>query len=168
MPGSGNPEAKWLFLAEGPGKNEDEQGLPFVGKAGELLTELITESGWNREGVYITNVVKCRPPANRDPHPTEITACNQFLLRQIRSLKPVVITTLGKPAANLLLDCKDPLYKLRGKVVDFLGAKVVPTYHPSYIQRGNWGKLDVMRGDFGLALALLLERGIFPPTWSLD
>ena len=163
--GSGSSTAAWMFIGEGPGANEDKQGLPFVGKAGELLTQLVSESGWNRKMVYVANVVKCRPPGNRDPLPSEITACKPFLFRQIQVIKPVVITTLGKQAVNLLLDCKDPMYKLRGQVVDFMGAKVVPTYHPSYIQRGNWKMLPAMKRDFSLAMALLFERGIVPPSW---
>ena len=164
--GSGTSTAPWMFIGESPGQNEDLQGEPFVGRAGELLTELIAESGWNRESVFVTNVVKCRPPGNRDPHQEEIAACKPFLFRQIRSIRPVVITTLGKPAANLLLDCKEPLYKLRGNPINFLGTKVVPTYHPSYIQRGNWDKLDLMKEDFAQALLFLLARGIMPPAWE--
>lgn len=164
--GSGSPTTPWMVVGEAPGSKEDLQGKPFVGRAGELLTELITESGWNRESVFVTNVVKCRPPGNRDPHQVEIAACRPFLFRQIRSIQPVVITTLGKPAANLLLGCKEPMYKLRGKVTDFMGVKVIPTYHPSYIQRGSWDKLDLMKEDFAQALLLLFAEGIVPPNWK--
>ena len=155
-----------MFVGEGPGANEDEQGLPFVGRAGRLLNKLIEESGWNRDAVFVSNVVKCRPPNNRDPAPDEVEACKPFLFRQILSIKPVVITTLGKPAMNLLLDNRSPIGKMRGTVVEFMGAKVVPTYHPSFIQRGNWDKLDTMRQDFAVALSLLLMSKISPPAWT--
>lgn len=164
--GNGNPCADWLFIAEAPGKNEDKQGLPFVGKAGTLLNRLIKESGWDRESVFVLNVVKCRPPGNRDPAPDEIEACRPFLFRQIHAIQPKVITTLGKPAANLLLNTKQTMGRLRGTVVDFMGAKVIPTYHPSYIQRGNWKKLELMQDDFSLAVAYLLEEGIILPDWE--
>lgn len=156
--GAGNPEANWMFVGEGPGATEDEQGLPFVGKAGGLLTQLIKEAGFSREEVYIANVVKCRPPENRDPEKDEIEACRPYLWRQIELINPAVITTLGKPAANLLLNTKEAMGKLRGREIKHeLGPIVIPTYHPSYIQRGNWKALDLMRKDFALALTKIVE-----------
>lgn len=150
--GSGDPNADWMFVGEGPGENEDLQGLPFVGRSGELLTQLINESGWSREDVYISNIVKCRPPKNRDPQPDEIEACKPFLFRQIQIVQPKVIITLGKQASNLLLDNKEPMYKMRGNTYELYGAKVIPTYHPSYILRGNTKALEFMREDFARAL----------------
>lgn len=160
--GTGSPVASWMICGEAPGEQEDLIGAPFLGKAGSLLTDLLTESGWTREQVFITNIVKCRPPLNRNPLTDEIASCRPFLFRQIEIIKPIIITTLGKLATNLLLGNKGPLYNLRGNVIDFMGAKVVPTYHPSYIQRGNWDKLKIVKDDFSLVNALLMEQGILP------
>jgi DNA polymerase len=155
-----------MFVGEAPGANEDLQGLPFVGRSGQLLTQLLLDAGWSREAVYIANVIKCRPPGNRDPQPDEVAACKPFLFHQIETIKPKVITTLGRHAANLLLNCNDSMGRMRGRVIDFLGAKVVPTYHPSYILRGNHYALLDMRGDFSQATYLLFEEGIIPPEWA--
>ena len=157
--GNGTRKASWWFLVEGPGANEDEQGLPFVGRSGALLDKLIDESGWSRGSVYVTNIIKCRPPGNRDPSIDEIEACKPFLLRQIQLIQPLVITTLGKPAANMLLGNKTAIGRLRGQRFGVEGTTVVPTYHPSYILRGNNHALDLMREDFAVALALLMAAG---------
>ncbi len=133
--GVGNPRARLLFVGEGPGADEDSQGEPFVGAAGKILNRIISAMGLARGEVYICNVVKCRPPGNRDPEPDEIAACSPFLLRQIRSVAPEVIVTLGKPASHTLLGTKEAITKLRGKFRDFNGIPLMPTYHPSYLLR---------------------------------
>jgi len=124
-----------VFVGEGPGADEDERGEPFVGAAGQVLNRLITNMGLEREEVYICNVVKCRPPGNRDPEPDEVTACSPFLLRQLKSINPEVIVALGKPAAQTLLGTKEAISRLRGKFRDFHGTPLMPTYHPSFLLR---------------------------------
>lgn len=133
--GTGNPKARLVFVGEGPGADEDEKGEPFVGDAGRMLTRIITAMGIKREEVYICNVVKCRPPGNRNPESDEIGACTPFLLRQINSIKPEVIVALGKFAAQTLLETKEPISKLRGRFRNFHGIPLMPTYHPSYLLR---------------------------------
>jgi len=133
--GTGNPKARLVFVGEGPGADEDERGEPFVGAAGQVLNRLITNMGLKREEVYICNVVKCRPPGNRDPEPDEVTACSPFLLRQLKSINPEVIVALGKPAAQTLLGTKEAISRLRGKFRDFHGTPLMPTYHPSFLLR---------------------------------
>ncbi|MDD5286798.1 MAG: uracil-DNA glycosylase [Desulfuromonadaceae bacterium] len=135
--GVGNPHARLVFVGEGPGADEDEKGEPFVGRAGGVLNRLIVAMGLKREDVYICNIVKCRPPGNRDPEQDEVAACSPFLLRQLRSINPEVIVTLGKPASHTLLGCKEPISKLRGKFRDFHGIPLMPTYHPSYLLRSG-------------------------------
>jgi DNA polymerase len=135
--GVGNPKARLVFVGEGPGADEDEKGEPFVGRAGGVLNRLITAMGLTREQVYICNIVKCRPPGNRDPERDEVTACSPFLLRQLRSINPEVIVALGKPASHTLLECNDPISKLRGKFHNFHGIPLMPTYHPSYLLRSG-------------------------------
>jgi DNA polymerase len=135
--GVGNPKARLVFVGEGPGGDEDEKGEPFVGRAGGVLNRLIAAMGLKREDVYICNIVKCRPPGNRDPEQDEVAACSPFLLRQLRSINPEVIVALGKPASHTLLGCKDPISKLRGKFRDFHGIPLMPTYHPSYLLRSG-------------------------------
>lgn len=135
--GSGNPEADLVFVGEGPGADEDAQGLPFVGRAGKKLTEII-EKGMklNREkDTYICNIVKCRPPGNRDPEKEEIAACKPFLLRQLQAIQPKVIVALGKPAASTLLGRPVPITKERGTWHEFEGVKLMLTYHPAYLLR---------------------------------
>lgn len=131
--GVGNPHARLVFVGEGPGGDEDLQGEPFVGEAGRMLNRIITAMGLKREDVYICNVVKCRPPGNRDPEEDEIAACAPFLLRQIQTIKPDVIVALGKFAAQTLLGAKEPISRLRGKFRDFHGIPLMPTFHPSYL-----------------------------------
>jgi uracil-DNA glycosylase len=133
--GTGNPKARLVFVGEGPGADEDEKGEPFVGAAGQVLNRLIMNMGLKREEVYICNVVKCRPPGNRDPEPDEVTACSPFLLRQLKSINPEVIVALGKPAAQTLLGTKEAISRLRGKFRDFHGTPLMPTYHPSFLLR---------------------------------
>jgi uracil-DNA glycosylase len=133
--GVGNPQARLVFVGEGPGADEDEKGEPFVGDAGRMLNRIITAMGIKREDVYICNVVKCRPPGNRNPEADEIETCAPFLLRQINSVKPEAIVALGKFASQTLLETKEPISKLRGRFRDFHGIPLMPTYHPSYLLR---------------------------------
>ena len=141
--GSGSPEAELLFVGEGPGREEDLQGLPFVGRAGQLLTEIIKAIGMTREQVYIANVVKCRPPENRTPEPDEAQACSGFLYRQIAVLRPKVVVALGKPATERLLRSPVSISAVRGRVFDLFGAKLVPTFHPAYLLRSPAKKREV-------------------------
>ena len=134
--GEGNPEAKIMFVGEAPGEEEDKQGRPFVGLAGQLLTRLIESIGLKRSDVYIANVLKCRPPGNRNPQEDEIAACSPFLFKQIEIIKPKVICALGSFAAKVLLDQNLPISKIRGKVLkDKRGYLILPTYHPAYLLR---------------------------------
>ena len=133
--GVGNPKAELMFVGEGPGADEDVQGVPFVGRAGQLLTKMIEAMGFAREDVYIANVVKCRPPDNRNPEPDEIASCEPFLFRQIEAIRPRVIVALGSFAAKTLLRTQDPISRLRGRVFEYHGAQLVPTFHPSFLLR---------------------------------
>lgn len=134
--GDGNPDADLLFIGEGPGEQEDRQGLPFVGRAGELLTQMIEKGiGIPRSEVYICNIVKCRPPQNRNPLPPEVSACRPFLDGQIRAVAPKVIVTLGKPAASLLLDRDIAITRVRGTWHEYQGIPLMPTLHPAYVLR---------------------------------
>jgi DNA polymerase len=133
--GVGNPKAELMFVGEGPGADEDLQGVPFVGRAGQLLTKMIEAMGFAREDVYIANVVKCRPPENRNPEPDEIASCEPFLFRQIEAIRPRVIVALGSFAAKTLLKTQDPISRLRGRVFEYHGAQLVPTFHPSFLLR---------------------------------
>ncbi len=134
--GVGNPNAEIVFVGEGPGYEEDKRGEPFVGRAGQLLTQIITKGmNMQREDVYIANVVKCRPPENRNPEPDEIAACEPFLLKQLELIKPRVIIALGKFAAQTLLQDTTPITRLRGKWQSYHGIKLMPTLHPAYLLR---------------------------------
>ena len=134
--GVGNPEAELLFVGEGPGRDEDLQGEPFVGRAGELLTKIITDGmGLSRADVYIGNVVKCRPPGNRDPEPDEVATCLPFLEKQIEVVSPRVIVALGRPAAGALLGERVPISAVRGRWQDYRGIRLMPTYHPAFLLR---------------------------------
>jgi len=133
--GEGNPQARLMFVGEGPGEEEDLQGRPFVGPAGQLLNNLLAKLGLRREEVYIANIVKCRPPRNRDPEPDEVAACLPFLLKQIDSIQPRVIVTLGRPATQNLLQTEAPISKIRGIWQKYKNIKVMPTFHPSYLLR---------------------------------
>src|SRR6266568_2589386 len=141
--GVGNPDADLMFVGEAPGADEDIQGVPFVGRAGQLLTKIIEAIGLKREDVYIANVIKCRPPQNRNPEPDEVDTCEPFLFRQIDVVKPKVIVALGKFAAQTLLRTEDPISKLRGRVYDYRGSKLIPTFHPAYLLRNPSSKREV-------------------------
>ena len=155
--GVGNPKARLVFVGEGPGADEDEKGEPFVGDAGRMLNRIITAMGLQREEVYICNVVKCRPPQNRNPEKDEIAACSPFLLRQLNSVRPEVIVALGTFAAQTVLGTKEPISKLRGKFHDFHGIPLMPTYHPSYLLRtgGNSDSFWTVWDDMTQVLRLL-------------
>ncbi len=133
--GMGNPRADLMFVGEAPGADEDEQGLPFVGRAGQLLTKIIQAIDMRREDVYICNILKCRPPQNRNPEGDEIAACQPFLFRQIAVVRPRVICALGTFGAQTLLGTKEPISRLRGQFIDFHGAKFIATFHPAYLLR---------------------------------
>jgi DNA polymerase len=157
--GVGNPNARLVFVGEGPGRDEDLQGEPFVGRAGQLLTEIITKGmGLRREDVYICNVVKCRPPDNRNPEPDEVEACEPFLGRQLELIGPEVIVALGKFAVQTLLRSKTPITKLRGQWFDYHGIKLMPTFHPAYLLRNPgdkrlvWQDIQQVMQVLGLSL----------------
>jgi len=141
--GSGNPRAELMFVGEAPGADEDEQGLPFVGKAGQLLTRIIEAMGMSRNEVYICNILKCRPPGNRNPEQDEIAACEAFLFRQIASIRPKVICALGAFGAQTLLRSTEAIGKLRGQLIDYRGAKMMATFHPAYLLRNPYEKRKV-------------------------
>ncbi len=139
--GVGNPHARLVFVGEAPGRDEDLKGEPFVGRAGQLLTEIITKGmKLRREDVYIANVIKCRPPENRNPEPDEVASCEPFLLRQLELIGPEVIVALGKFAAQTLLRSKTPITQLRGRWYDYHGIKLMPTFHPAYLLRNPGDK----------------------------
>jgi DNA polymerase len=141
--GVGNPNADLMFVGEAPGADEDIQGEPFVGRAGQLLTKIIEAIGLTRADVYIANVIKCRPPGNRNPEPDEVEQCEPFLFRQIDTIKPKVIVALGKFAAQCLLRTTDPITRLRGREFKYRDAILIPTYHPAYLLRTPSAKRDV-------------------------
>lgn len=141
--GSGNPQAKLVFVGEGPGQEEDQQGEPFVGAAGQLLTKIIQAMNLGRDDVYICNIIKCRPPGNRNPAPDEIAACSPFLDRQLAAIRPGFICALGTFAAQTLLASTVPISKLRGKFYSYRGVRVMPTYHPAFLLRNPERKRDV-------------------------
>ena len=146
--GSGDPDADLMFVGEGPGEQEDLQGLPFVGRAGGLLTKLIEGIGRTRDDVYIANVVKCRPPGNRDPLPAEIDSCRPWLAAQLGFVRPRVLVTLGNFATKLLLETKEGITRLRGREFPFGDAVLVPTLHPSAVLRSGGTSLAQSRADF--------------------
>jgi len=133
--GVGNPNANLMFVGEAPGRDEDIQGIPFVGRAGQKLTQIIEAIGLKRDDVYIANVIKCRPPDNRNPEPDEVETCEPFLFRQVDTIKPKVIVALGTFAAKSLLKTTDSISRLRGRVYEYRGAKLVPTFHPAFLLR---------------------------------
>jgi uracil-DNA glycosylase len=133
--GEGDANARIFFIGEGPGENEDLQGRPFVGRAGELLNKWIAAMGLQREQVYIANIVKCRPPSNREPAPDEVATCTPYLQRQLEIVRPDVIITLGKPSAQYMLQSKLAMGRLRGQWHEWRGIKLMPTYHPAYVLR---------------------------------
>ncbi|MGZ5028299.1 MAG: uracil-DNA glycosylase [Methylobacter sp.] len=155
--GSGNKNAEWMIIGEGPGQTEDQQGLPFVGKAGLLLTEMLRAIGLDREEVFIANIVKCRPPANRDPKPIEIETCKPYLLRQMALIKPKIIVVLGRVAAQALLNTDEPIGKLRGRIHTLNDTPVIVVYHPAYLLRSL---LDKRKAWTDLKLALHTYKNI--------
>ena len=147
--GMGDPDADLMFVGEGPGAEEDKQGLPFVGRSGQLLDRILLEElGWTRDRVYIQNVVMCRPPGNRDPEPDEISACNPWLEQKLTLVNPKVVVTLGNFSTKLLLDTKEGITKLRGKVYPFRKGVLIPTFHPAAVLRGGGEPMAQMRADF--------------------
>jgi uracil-DNA glycosylase len=158
--GDGDANARLMFVGEGPGADEDRTGLPFVGKAGQLLNNMINAMGLRREQVYIANIVKCRPPANRVPEPEEAHTCTQFLFRQIDVIRPEVIVALGSTAATYLLGAKSPLGALRGRVHPWRDAKLIVTYHPAFLLRDPTQKKAAWY-DLRIAMA---ELGLQPPS----
>src|SRR4051794_4493214 len=156
--GVGNINADIMFIGEGPGADEDKQGEPFVGRAGQLLNNMITAMGIKREDVYIANVVKCRPPDNRTPEKDECDTCSPFLMRQIDVIQPKMIVALGAVAAKNLLGINDSMGNLRGKIYDFKGTKLVATYHPAYLLRDPrqkaeaWKDLQIVMRELGMAV----------------
>jgi len=154
--GEGNPNAELMFVGEGPGADEDEQGRPFVGRAGQLLNKMIEAMGLKREQVYIANVVKCRPPGNRTPEREEIETCSPFLLRQIAVIRPKAIVALGAVAARCLLGLNEPMARLRGRWFDYRGTRLAVTYHPAFLLRDprqkkeTWKDLQMVMEHLGL------------------
>lgn len=156
--GVGSAKAKLVFVGEGPGRDEDAQGIPFVGRAGQLLTQMIEAMGLKRADVYICNVVKCRPPENRTPEKDEVAACSPFMLRQLDAIRPRVIVCLGSVAAQTLLGIQKGISHYRGEWFEFRGAKLMATYHPAYLLRNPnekgkvWADLQKVMAELGLAL----------------
>ena len=160
--GVGNPDAHLVFVGEAPGADEDEQGEPFVGKAGQLLTKMIEAMGYARQDVYICNVVKCRPPQNRNPEPDEIAACEPFLKKQLGAIRPRMIVTLGKFAAQCLLRDDTPISRLRGNFRTYEGIQLMPTFHPAYLLRDPSKKKEAWE-DLKAVLSALRRMGFTPP-----
>jgi uracil-DNA glycosylase family 4 len=152
--GQGHPEARLMFVGEAPGADEDEQGLAFVGKAGQLLTQILKAMGLSRDEVFIANVIKCRPPQNRNPEPDEILSCEPFLEKQIELIHPKVIVALGKFAGQWLLKTAEPISRIRGRLGSYQGVHVMPTYHPAYLLRNPAAKREVWE-DMKAVLGLL-------------
>ena len=158
--GEGDPDAKIMFIGEGPGENEDLQGRPFVGRAGELLNKMIAGMGLKREQVFIVNIVKCRPPGNREPAPDEVATCTPFLEKQIEIIRPRVIVTLGRPALQHMLQQKISISKMRGQWQTWRGIRLMPTFHPAYLLRNYttetraavWSDLQQVMAELGMKL----------------
>lgn len=161
--GTGDPDASLMFVGEAPGEQEDLRGEPFVGPAGKLLDKMIAAMGWSRQSVYIANVLKCRPPGNRDPQADEIAACKPFLERQIAAVRPVVIVALGRPAAQLLLNTTEGIRSLRGRFHSYRGINVMPTFHPAYLLRNEEHKREAW-DDLKKVIAELEQRGVHAPA----
>jgi uracil-DNA glycosylase family 4 len=156
--GEGNPGADLVFVGEAPGADEDAQGRPFVGRAGQLLTRIIAAMGMKREEVYICNIMKCRPPGNRNPQPDEIAACEPFLIRQLEAIRPRVICALGTFAAHALLKSDAPISVLRGRFHAYQGIALMPTYHPAYLLRNPAAKKQVWE-DVQMIMKVLHREG---------
>jgi uracil-DNA glycosylase family 4 len=155
--GEGSPEAELVFVGEAPGESEDIQGKPFVGRAGQLLTRIIEAMGLTRADVYICNILKCRPPGNRNPRPEEIQICEPFLIQQLQAIRPKVICAMGTFAAKTLLKTEMPISKLRGKFHTYQGIELMPTYHPAYLLRNPGGKKHVW-SDMQMIMELLGKK----------
>ena len=160
--GVGAEDAPLMFVGEAPGEQEDKRGEPFVGPAGELLDKMIEAMGWRRQDVYITNILQCRPPGNRNPQPDEVAQCSPFLHAKIGTIAPRMIVALGRPAANQLLGTDAPISALRGRFHERFGTKVMPTFHPAYLLREPDRKRDAWK-DLKLVMAELERLGIRPP-----
>ena len=157
--GYGDPDADLMIVGEGPGQHEDEQGLPFVGRSGQLLDQLLGEIDLTRDhNVYIGNVVKCRPPGNRDPRQEEIDTCKSYLREQLRLVDPKVVVTLGNFSSKLLLRTETGISKLRGRAYEWWGRFLVPTFHPAAALRGSASVLEAMRSDLGLVADIVAGR----------
>lgn len=162
--GAGNLKAELMFVGEGPGEEEDNQGLPFVGRAGKLLTDIITAMGLKREEVYICNAVKCRPPGNRTPTDEEIMLCNHFLMEQIEIIRPKIIVALGAVSVMALFKTRESIFKLRGKFLDFNGIKVMPTFHPGFLLRNpdykkhTWQDIKLVMKEMNLPISIGRNR----------
>lgn len=162
--GEGNQKAKLMIIGEGPGYDEDVQGRPFVGRAGQLLTKILQSIDLQRDEVYITNIIKCRPPQNRNPEPDEIRSCYPFLIQQIHAIQPQIICALGTFAAQTLLKTDAKITTLRGRFYEFLGIKVMPTYHPAYLLRNPERKREVWHDMKQISKDLVGEaRATQPP-----
>ena len=155
--GVGDPMAELMFVGEAPGRDEDREGIPFVGRAGQLLTKIIAAIGLSREDVYIANVIKCRPPNNRNPEKDEVETCEPFLFQQIDVIRPKVVVALGAFAVRTLLRRDQPISRLRGQVFDYRGAKLIPTFHPAFLLRSPDRKRDVWE-DMKKVRALLAKQ----------
>lgn len=155
---SGSPDARVMVVGEGPGQQEDEQGVPFVGRSGQLLVRLLGEIGFDRDDVYIANVVKCRPPRNRDPQPDEIDACKPYLARQIELVDPAVVVTVGNFSSKLLLGTTTGITKLRGTAYEWWGRHLVPTFHPAAALRGGEKVTNQIREDLALVRDIIDGR----------
>ena len=153
--GDGSPDADLMFIGEGPGQHEDEQGLPFVGRSGRLLSTVLERVGLSRPEVYIANVVKCRPPGNRDPRPDEIAACKGYLIEQLKIIDPAVVVTLGNFSTKLLLKTEVGITRMRGQIYPWWGRHVVPTFHPAAALRNGPRVVEEMVGDLQLALSVI-------------
>ena len=168
--GVGNPEAGVMFIGEGPGYYEDKQGEPFVGAAGQLLTKLLGEVGLRREDVYITNVVRCRPPGNRDPLPDEMEACKPFLMGTLELVHPRVVVTLGNFATRVILDRPVSISRVRGQRFDWEGRTVIPTFHPAAVLHGGGeagSQMTALRADFQTIRQILQEPEPVPAEEQL-
>lgn len=162
--GYGDPDADLMIVGEGPGQHEDEQGLPFVGRSGKLLDQLLEEIGLRRDrNTYIGNVVKCRPPGNRDPRQAEIDACADYLRRQLRLVDPKVVVTLGNFSSKLLLKTETGITRLRGRAYKWWGRFLVPTFHPAAALRGSARVLAEMQEDFQLVAEVIAGRLVYEP-----
>jgi len=159
--GEGDVDARIFFIGEGPGENEDLQGRPFCGRSGDLLTRMIVGMGLKREHVFIANIVKCRPPLNREPAADEVAACTPYLERQLEIIRPRVIVTLGKPAAHHMLQVKTPISKMRGMWHEWRGIRLMPTFHPAYILRNY---TDAVRGQVWADLQQVMEEVGLPKS----